>query len=95
MIWSSFGEKHTYTVGIAYSTSGKVTGPWRQMDEPLLAIDGGHGMIFRTFDDRLVMPIHQPNDGKIRMRLFELEDAGTTLRIKREIPFDKPTDAKG
>ena len=90
MIWSSFGEKHKYTVGIAYSTSGKVSGPWKQMDEPLLATDGGHGMIFKTFDGRLVMPIHQPNEGKIRARLFEIEDAGDTLRIKREIPFEKP-----
>ena len=87
MIWSSFGEKSRYTVGIAYSTSGKVAGPWKQMDEPLLAIDGGHGMIFKTFDGRLVMPIHQPNSGKIRARLFELEDLGPTLRIQREIPL--------
>lgn len=90
MIWSSFGEKHTYTVGIAWSTGGKAAGPWQQMDEPLLAIDGGHGMIFKTFDGRLVMPIHQPNEGKIRARLFELEDAGDTLRIRREIPMEKP-----
>jgi len=34
----NFGEKHKYTVGIAYSTSGTVSGPWKQMDEPLLAI---------------------------------------------------------
>jgi len=91
MIWSSFGEKHTYTVGIAYSTTGKVAGPWKQRDEPLLAIDGGHGMIFKTFDGRLLMPIHQPNEGgAIRARLFELEDTGETLRVVREIPFEKP-----
>jgi len=91
MIWSSFGEKHTYTVGISYSTTGKVAGPWKQSDEPLLAIDGGHGMIFKTFDGRLVMPIHQPNQGgTIRARLFELEDVGETLHIEREIPFEKP-----
>jgi len=43
-------------------------------------------MIFKTFDGRLVMAIHQPNSGVIRARLFELEDVGPTLRIKREIP---------
>jgi GH43 family beta-xylosidase len=89
MIWSSFNKDRKYAVGIAYSTSGKVTGPWKQMDEPLLAIDGGHGMIFKTFDGRLVMPIHQPNQGRIRARLFELEDVGDTLRIQREIPLDR------
>jgi len=90
MIWSSFSKGHTYTVGIARSTSGKVAGPWKQIDEPLLSIDGGHGMLFKTFDDRLVMPVHQPNEGGgIRARLFELEDAGDTLRILREIPMQR------
>jgi len=93
MIWSSFSEGHTYTVGIASSASGKVTGPWKHMDEPLLAIDGGHGMIFRTFDGRLLMPIHQPNQGGgIRARFFELEDTGDTLRIVREVPMRKDGD---
>jgi len=88
MIWSSFDKDHKYAVGIACSTSGKVAGPWKQMDQPLLAIDGGHGMIFKTFDGRLVMPIHQPNQGKTRARLFELEDGGDTLRIRQELPLD-------
>ncbi len=89
MIWSSFGEGKKYTVGISYSTSGKITGPWKQRDEPLLRSDGGHGMIFKTFDGRLVMPIHQPNQGKSRARLFELEDLGNTLRVRQEIPMEK------
>ena len=52
----------------------------------------GKYYVFATFNSkgRLVMPIHQPNEGKIRARLFEIEDAGVTLRIKREIPFKKP-----
>ncbi len=86
MIWSSFGE-HGYTVGIARSKSGKVAGPWEQVQEPLVARNGGHGMIFTSFDGRLIMPIHQPNSGPIRMRLFELEDKGDTLRLKAEIPI--------
>ena len=90
MIWSSFDKGKKYAVGIAYSTSGKVAGPWKHMDEPLLANDGGHGMIFKTFDGRLVLAVHQPNQGTIRARLFELEDAGQTLRIRQEIPLEKP-----
>ena len=90
MIWSSFGEKRKYMVGIACSTTGKVTGPWKHMDQPLLATDAGHGMIFKTFDGRLVLTVHQPNQGRIRARLFELEDTGKTLRITREIPLEKP-----
>lgn len=86
MIWSSFGD-HSYTVGIVRSKSGKVAGPWEQIHEPLVARDGGHGMLFRSFDGRLIMPIHQPNSGPIRMHLFELEDRGDTLAIKGEIPI--------
>jgi len=87
MTWSSFDVRKKYAVGIAYSTSGKVAGPWQQMDEPLLANDGGHGMLFQTFDGRLVMTIHQPNEGQSRARLYEIEETGDTLRILRELPF--------
>jgi beta-xylosidase len=89
MIWSSFGQ-NKYAVGLARSASDKVTGPWEQIEEPLLAANGGHGMIFKTFDSRLVMAIHQPNSGDIRAHLYELEDTGNSLRIKRELPlFEK------
>ena len=47
-------------------------------------------MIFKTFDGRLVMAIHQPNQGNIRVRLFELEDVGETLRVRQEIPMERP-----
>jgi len=86
MIWSSFGDQG-YTVGMARSKTGKVFGPWEQIQEPLVATNGGHGMIFRTFEGRLMMPIHQPNSGPIRMHLFELEDQGHTLGVKGEWPF--------
>lgn len=74
MIWSSFGTRG-YAVGQAVSTSGKVTGPWRQIAEPLFATDGGHGMIFRDLEDRLTLTLHQPNSGeRERARFFRLEE---------------------
>lgn len=86
MIWSSFGTGG-YTVGIAISASGKVRGPWTQQAEPLFADGGGHGMIFKRFDGQLMLVLHQPNDGgRERARLFELEDTGDTLHIKK--PFE-------
>ncbi|MHC4677956.1 MAG: glycoside hydrolase family 43 protein [Planctomycetota bacterium] len=84
MIWSSFGPDK-YTVGLARSTTDRLAGPWKQIDEPLLAADGGHGMILRTFDGKLVMAIHQPNSGDIRAHLFELDDTGESLSVKREL----------
>lgn len=86
MLWSSFGDGG-YTVGIAESTSGKLAGPWVQHPEPLFADGGGHPMLFRRFDGQLMMVLHQPNDGgRERARLFEIEDAGETLRISAEFP---------
>ncbi|HEY3285029.1 MAG TPA: glycoside hydrolase family 43 protein [Armatimonadota bacterium] len=81
MIWSSFGSGG-YTVGVARSQSGKVEGPWTQIDKPLFKDDGGHGMILRTFDDKLYLVLHQPNSGASRARLLEVEDTGDGLRLK-------------
>ncbi|MCP5115749.1 MAG: family 43 glycosylhydrolase [bacterium] len=83
MIWSSFGDQN-YAVGLAVSESGKVRGPWKQLPEPLFQKDGGHGMIFRTLDDKLMLVLHQPNSGRLeRARFFELEDTGTSLRLEQ------------
>lgn len=60
MLWSSFGAGG-YTVGIAKSMSGEVLGTWRQLPEPLYAGDGGHCMVFRTFDGQLLLAYHRPN----------------------------------
>ena len=85
MLWSSFGDGG-YTVGIAESESGKVSGPWRQQPEPLFQRNGGHAMLFRTFEGVLMLALHQPNTSPHeRARLFEVEDIGDTLRIGR--PF--------
>jgi arabinan endo-1,5-alpha-L-arabinosidase len=60
MLWSSFGAGG-YTVGVARSASGDVLGPWQQVPEPLYAGDGGHCMVFRTFDGQLWLAFHRPN----------------------------------
>jgi GH43 family beta-xylosidase len=83
MIWSSFSPSG-YTTGVAISESGKVQGPWRQLPEPLFKDDGGHGMIFKRFDGSLMLVLHQPNRGPDeRARLFDLEDTGASIRIKK------------
>jgi len=83
MIWSSFGPGG-YTTGIAISDSGKLAGPWKQQDEPIYSKDGGHGMLFTTFDDRLMMVLHSPNSREAQPRVFVMEDTGETLRVSRE-----------
>lgn len=63
MLWSSFYNGQ-YAIGIAKSVTGNILGPWVQEDEPVFSRDGGHGMLFSTFDDRLMLSIHAPNTNK-------------------------------
>ena len=73
MLWSGFGTGG-YTLGVAYSDGG-VRGPWVQDPEPLFRTDGGHGMIFRTLDGKLMLSLHSPNDTpKERPHFFPLEE---------------------
>ena len=82
ILWSSMGSKG-YAMGIARSQTGDVTGPWRQEVEPLWAEDGGHGMVFRTFDGRLMLTFHRPNNTPEERPVFvEIEEAGDVIRIK-------------
>ena len=81
MIWSNFVKGHGYCVLLRKSTTGKIAGPWTK-DEILYGKNGGHGMLFRTFDGKLLLTLHQPNSGEAeRMKLFEVEDTGNTLRL--------------
>ena len=83
MVWSSFG-KGGYSVGLAISKSGKLAGPWEQQAQPLFAENGGHPMLFHRLDGQLMMILHQPNHPPDeRARLFEVEDLGDTLQLKR------------
>ncbi len=82
MLWSSIGSQG-YAMGIARSETGDVPGPWKQEAAPLWAKDGGHGMIFRTFDDRLMLTFHSPNTTPAERPVFvEIEEAGDDIRIK-------------
>ncbi len=81
MIWSSFC-KTGYCVYVTKSESGKLAGPWGP-HERIFDLDGGHGMLFRTFDGQLVMCLHQPNHpgDRKRTRFLLVNDLGGTLRI--------------
>lgn len=85
MLWSSY-QNGLYVETIAHSKSGKLKGPWTQ-GEILVDKDSGHGMLFHAFDGRLMMVLHQPFR-QARGKLFEMEDTGTTVRVKRQIVFE-------
>jgi arabinan endo-1,5-alpha-L-arabinosidase len=86
MVWTS-GGAGGYTEGIAISASGKLAGPWTHQAEPIFT-GGGHGMLFTTFDGKLMNVLHAPNNMGARPRIFEMEDTGETLRIAREFTGD-------
>ena len=96
MLWSN-NCPDGYCVGIAKSLDGKADGKWSQSLTTLYrknrenTYDGGHGMLFKTLDGRLMMCIHSPNsrkdDGTFETAKFiEMHDTGYTL-----IPADTPS----
>ncbi|CAK4870516.1 unnamed protein product [Aphanomyces euteiches] len=84
MLWSSCG-KDGYAIGITHSDSGQLTGPWRQEPMPLFGKDGGHGMLFTDFSDRLLLSIHVPNiHPQERPAFFPVRrDGGSLLMVDR------------
>ena len=81
MLWSSYG-RDGYIQTIARSRSGEIQGPWEQL-KPLVRDDSGHGMLFRTFDGKLMLVLHHPFK-QARGRLFEMRDEGDHLEIVKE-----------
>jgi beta-xylosidase len=82
MLWSSEGRSG-YAMGIARSETGHVAGPWTQTPAPLWSEDGGHGMVFRTFEGRLFVTFHRPNRTPDERPVFiEIEDTGDSIRLK-------------
>lgn len=69
MIWSNNGA-NGYSVGIAHSQTGLITGPWEQEKDVFFPVgnhtkyDGGHGMIFYDIDGNMWMSIHSPNSAQ-------------------------------
>lgn len=61
MTWSSWGSCG-YAVGAAVSETGKVTGPWKQLLDPIYPENGGHGMVYMEKDGSYRFLLHYPND---------------------------------
>lgn len=84
MLWSSWGKKR-YSIGVAYSESGKLKGPWIQEEEPLFGDNGGHGMMFRTFDGKLKLCMHyvDSNDERPSRKpmILDVDDSGDKLML--------------
>ena len=69
MLWSSF-VNDKYALGVSHSLTGDVTGPWTHESSPLFKEDGGHGMLFKTFEGSLKLTLHCPNQTPMERPLF-------------------------
>lgn len=82
MFWSSF-HNGSYAVGSAVSTTGKLKGPWKHNDTLLFGKDGGHGMMFETFEKEKMFVLHQPNCTPLeRAHFFHVERVDDEYRLK-------------
>ncbi|MFE2415601.1 glycoside hydrolase family 43 protein [Streptomyces hokutonensis] len=91
MLWSTYEKNRAdpdgtlsggYVQTYAVSESGELSGPWRQ-HRPLVREDSGHGMLFPTFDGRLMMILHRPFENA-RGKLYEVELLDRELRVVRQ-----------
>lgn len=75
MIWSGF-DKNGYVEAVAYSKDGTVNGEWAHCEKTMSAVNGGHGMIFKSFDGKLNFVMHYPNEpyGAERARITEIKE---------------------
>ena len=80
MLWSSY-DRGSYVETVARSKSGKLAGPWEQL-QPLVRNDSGHGMLFHSFDGQLMMVLHHPFR-RAHAQLFDMEDTGDNLKVLR------------
>jgi len=92
MIWTSW-VLHDYTMGVAYSASGTLDGPWIQEPEPILPPNYGHGMIFTDLDGNTVLSAHSHRDEGGRYirhpHFWRIDLSGDKLRVIGELFPDR------
>jgi len=82
MIWSSF-SKHEYCEAISYSDNGSIFGNWIHDERLLFDKNGGHGMIFKNYNDDNMFIQHMPNNSPCeRPHLFKIIEKDDTLYIQ-------------
>lgn len=103
MLWSNLDKNSGYAVGMAASDNGKIDGNWIHYPAPFCnrnskyESDGGHPMLFRTFEGQLMMSIHSPNSSSEERfetaAFYPIDDNGNTLSIRNNSVFDSIINA--
>lgn len=82
MIWSSF-SKQQYCEALSYADNGSIFGNWIHDERLLFEKDGGHGMIFKKYNDDIMFIQHMPNNSPDeRPQLFKIVEKNDTLYIQ-------------
>lgn len=85
MLWSTWGDER-YLQGICYSQSGTIAGPWVQEPEAFLANNSGHGMLFHTFEGKLIYVVHHvEGNGPRKPQYWTVDDSGDKLVLGKRI----------
>lgn len=83
MTWSSFADGK-YRIGVARSLSGKIDGKWVHDPEYVNSDDGGHAMVFKTFDGRAKISYHAPNSKTETLTIRDFRQEGGKFVISGE-----------
>lgn len=81
MLWSSWGDDG-YFQTISHAKSGDLFGPWEH-GPVWLAKGSGHGMLFRTLDDRWMLVVHRPFKNA-RGKLYEVRERADGFELGRQ-----------
>ncbi|NDV93975.1 glycosyl hydrolase family 43 [Dysgonomonas sp. 521] len=81
LTWSSMDKNGKYCIGVCYSENG-VFGPWVHDAEPLNNDNGGHAMLFKDFDNNLMISYHSPNDGPAKVMIKPVKTENGKLKIE-------------
>ena len=89
MLWSGWGEER-YLNLVCYSESGTIAGPWIQEPKPFLGNNSGHGMLFRTFEGKLIYVVHHvEGNGPRKPQYWNVDDSGDKLVLLDQIILKK------
>ena len=89
MLWSGWGDER-YLQLVCYSESGTIAGPWVQEPKPFLGNNSGHGMLFRTFEGKLIYVVHHvEGDGPRKPQYWNVDDSGDKLVLLDQIVLEK------
>lgn len=101
MLWSNMARSGGYAVGMAVSDNGRPDGDWLHHPKAFYKktdtqLDGGHPMIFETFDGQLMVSVHSPNSYSEELfetaKFIPIEDTGSYIRVAKDTKLERAGD---